>query len=284
VRRLPLLLTLVLLLPAACGGGGDEAAAPPPATRATTESTQTETAGETAPPEPAPGEFTSFGVFFLRDGQVAPVASSVPRTEAVAAAALEALFSGPDAEEAAAGVETEIPQGTKLESVNVSSGVATVDVSPEFDALREAPSMDASLAQITFTLTQFPTIRKVWVAVQGEPVGSQQRPTTRATFPKLVPLILVERPALGENVSSPMRVSGTASVFGATLRVRLQDPDGETIWEDTVTASEGAPGRGTFSVEIPFAEDGPATVVAFSPSARDGSEQHAFAVPVVLAP
>ena len=284
MHRLALPLALTLLLLAGCGGGGDEPASPPPATTATTGSTPTETAAETPPTAPAPGQFTSFGVFFLRGGQVAPVAWSVPKTEAVAAAALEALFSGPDAEEAAAGVETEIPEGTKLESVNVSGGVATVDVSAEFDALREAPSMDASLAQITFTLTQFPTIRKVWVAVQGEPVGSQQRPMTRATFPNLVPLILVERPALGESVSSPMRVSGTASVFEATLRVRLQDPDGKTIWEDTVTASEGAPGRGTFAVEIPFDEDGPASVVAFSPSARDGSEQHAFAVPVVLAP
>lgn len=285
MRRLALPLALVLLALAGCGGGGDEAAAPPgTSSSATTESTPAETGGETLPPPPAPGESTSFGVFFLRNGQVAPVFWAVPTTEAVATAALEALFAGPNPEEAAAGVETAIPDGTELGSIQISGGVAAVDLSPEFDALREPASMNPSLAQITFTLTQFPTIRRVWVAVQGEPVGSQARPMTRATFPKLVPLILVEHPALGEEVSSPMRVSGTASVFEATLRVRLQDPDGKTLWEDTVTASEGAPGRGTFAVDIPFIEEGPATIVAFSPSAKDGSEQHAYAVPVVLAP
>jgi hypothetical protein len=51
-----------------------------------------------------------------------------------------------------------------------------------------------------------------------------------------------------------------------------------------VTASEGAPGRGTFAVEIPFAATGPGKLVAFEPSAHDGSEQHASEVPVVLTP
>jgi Immunoglobulin-like domain of bacterial spore germination/Sporulation and spore germination len=284
VHRLALTLALALLLLAGCGGGGDDAGAPQPATGATTESTESETGSETLPPPPAPGESTSFGVFFLRDGKVAPVYWAVPRTEAVATAALEALFAGPSPEEAAAGVETAIPAGTQLESINVMDGVATVDLSLEFDALREPASLDPSLAQITFPLTQFPTIRRVWVAVLGEPIGSQRRPMTRATFPELVPLILVEHPALGEEVTSPVTVSGTASVFEATLRVRLEDPDGMSLFEDTVTATEGAPGRGSFAIEIPFTEEGPATIVAFSPSAKDGTEQHAFAVPVVLAP
>ena len=272
--RLALLFGLVLLL-AGCGGGGDDEEAA--ATTATSESTQTETV---APPN----ETTSFGVFFLRDGKVAPVYWEVQRTQAVATAALEALFAGPSADEAGVGVETAIPKGTKLMSIEVSGGVATVDVSPEFDALREPDSLNASLAQITYTLTQFPTIRRVWVAVQGEPVGPQERPMTRATNPAYTPLILIERPALGETVTSPVAVGGTASVFEATLRVRLEGPDGSKLWEDTVTASEGAPGRGRFAVGIPFTEEGPGKIVAFAPSAKDGSEQHTFAVEVELAP
>ena len=79
-------------------------------------------------------------------------------------------------------------------------------------------------------------------------------------------------------------MSGTASVFEATLRVRLEGPDGESLWEDTVTASEGAPGRGAFAVEIPFVATGPGKIVAFSPSAKDGTAQHTLEVPVTLAP
>lgn len=280
MRRLALPLALVALLLVGCGGGDDEAAAPPE-TGATTESTPAETGAGTLP---APGESTSFDVFFLRGGKVAPVYWAVPETEAVATAALDALLGGPSAEEADVGVETAIPEGTELMSVQVSDGAATVDLSTEFDALREPASLDASLAQITFTLTQFSTIQKVWVAVLGEPVGSQAEPMTRTTFPDYTPLILIEDPALGEAVSSPVAVSGTASVFEATLRVGLQGPDGDTIREDTVTASEGAPGRGTFAVQIPFSETGPGKIVAFSPSAKDGSPQHTFEVDVVLAP
>jgi hypothetical protein len=234
---------------------------------------------------PAFGEFTSFGIFFLRGGQVAPVYRSVPRTEAVAKAALEALFAGPDPEEAAAGVETQIPEGTKLMSVNVDGGVAT---GGRLGRVRRAP-------RGAVTGRQPGADHLHGHAVPDDPEGlggragrarrlSAEADDPRQPSPKFVPLILVERPALGETVSSPVQVSGTASVFEATLRVRLQDPDGKKLFEDSVTASEGAPGRGTFSIEIPFTEEGPATIVAFSPSARDSSEQHAFTVPVVLAP
>ena len=41
---------------------------------------------------------------------------------------------------------------------------------------------------------------------------------------------------------------------------------------------------GTFAVGIPFAASGEGKVVAFSPSAVDGSAQHTFEVPVILAP
>ena len=47
-----------------------------------------------------------------------------------------------------------------------------------------------------------------------------------------------------------------------------------------MTASEGAPGRGTFSVELHAPSPGPATVAAYSPSAADGSRQHEQDVPV----
>jgi len=279
VRRFVLPLAVALLL-AGCGGGGQTAAPP--------------TTAETAPAPPqvgtAPGietvpqDVTSFGVYFLREGKVAPAYRAVPQTEAVGTAAIEALLAGPTADETSFGLTSTIPAGTKLESLDVKDGVATVDLSPEFEPLREPAELAENLAQITFTLTQFSTIQRVWVAVQGEPIGSQSEPLTRGQMSGLTPAILVEHPAARETVTSPIAVSGTASVFEATLRVRLEGPAGENLWEDTVTASEGAPGRGTFALEIPFTATGEGKIVAFSPSAKDGSEQHAFEVRVVLAP
>jgi germination protein M len=283
VRRFALLLLSLVVLIAGCGG--DETGAP--ATSAETETTPPATTGET---ETIAEDVTSFGVYFFRGEKVAPAYRSVSQTEAVGTAALEALLAGPTADETGLGLTSTIPAGTKLLGLDVNEGVASVDLSPEFEAGGGSLSMMGRLAQLTFTLTQFPTIEGVWVAVQGETVhalGGEgvviNEALTRAHFADLTPLILVEHPAVGETVTSPIPVSGTASVFEATLRIRLEGPDGESLWEDTVTASDGAPGRGTFAVAVPFAATGPGRIVAFSPSAKDGSEQHTFEVEIVFA-
>ena len=52
----------------------------------------------------------------------------------------------------------------------------------------------------------------------------------------------------------------------------------------TVTASEGAPGRGTFSTSLVAPEAGAATIAAYAPSAADGTPQHEQDVPVVVKP
>ena len=279
MRRFALPLAVALLL-AGCGGEG-QTAAPATTVETATAPPQIDTVSGT---ETVPQDVTSFGVYFLREGKVAPAYRTVPQTEAVGTAALEALLAGPTADETSLGLTSTVPVGTELEGLDVKDGIATVDLSPEFGPLRDPVEVAENLAQITFTLTQFSTIQRVWVAVQGEPIGSQAEPLTRGLASGLTPTILVEHPAIGETVTSPIPVSGTASVFEATLRVRLEGPDGEKLWEETVTASEGAPGRGTFAVEIPFTATGPGNIVAFSPSAKDGSEQHTFETPVVLAP
>jgi hypothetical protein len=107
--------------------------------------------------------------------------------------------------------------------------------------------------------------------------GGSKTPTTTVLRP-----IVVERPAADERVSPMFHVSGTASVFEATLVVQTVR-DGQAIERKTVTASEGAPGRGTFDVTM-HATPGRLVVRAFSPSAVDGSPQHEVDVHVVVTP
>jgi hypothetical protein len=275
VRRLGLLLALVLFL-AACG------------------SSETGAPTEPEPPETgttAPEEATAIVVYFMRGETVAPVHREVPQTAAVGTAAVEALLAGPTEAERGLDVSSSVPEGTALLGLDVAGGTATVDLSREFESGGGSLSMLSRLAQLVFTLTQFSTVDRVVLELEGEPVealGGEgvviDHPLTREDFADLTPLILVERPALGETVTSPVRVSGTASVFEATLQVRLIGPAGETLGDEVVTASEGAPGRGTFSVELPFAASGEGVVEAYTLSAADGSEQHNVAVPVRLAP
>jgi hypothetical protein len=184
-------------------------------------------------------------VYELRGGLLRPHVVHVMRTRAVASAALRAL-----------GVEA---------SVSIADGTAHV-------ALPKAS--DARVAAIVFTLTQFPAVERVDVAGRTG--------LTREDFANYVPPILVDHPAPGARVPETFHVSGTASVFEATLVVESVR-DGKRIEHKTVTASEGAPGRGTFDVTM-RATPGPLTLRAFAPSAVDGSPQHEVDVDVEVRP
>ena len=107
--------------------------------------------------------------------------------------------------------------------------------------------------------------------------GGSSTPTTAVLLP-----IVVDRPSPDEHVPPTFRVSGTASVFEATLVVQTLR-DGKTVERKTGTASDGAPGRGTFGVTM-HATPGPLVVRAFSPSAKDGSPQHEVKVRIVVMP
>jgi len=242
-----LLAVLVVLLAAGCGGG--EEAAP------------TDT-GTTAPAT------SEVRVYFLLDGKVWPVRREVEQTEAVATAALAELLSGPTAqEESDLGLTTAIPAGTAVESVSVESGVARVELSGELP--------DEPLAQVVYTVSQFPTVESV--EIQG-------RTLTRADFEDVTPAILVESPLAFEEVGSPLRVTGTANTFEATFNYELTDTDGRIVDEGFVTATSGSGTRGTFDFTtdeftVPF--DGVGALIVFELSAEDGKTRlHLVEIPV----
>lgn len=240
-------------------------------------SAPTSTATPTEPlPPPVPSSTatettalpTPLEVFFLRDGKVAAGRRDVPATQAVGAAALRVLFEGPNAEEREAGLTTAIPAGTELKSLTISNRVATAEVSRELD--RQA------IAQLTYTLTQFPTVRSVNVNGKTE---------SRARLENLTPAILIESPVVGDSITSPLRVSGTANTFEANFTLELRT-GGRRLAREFVTATSGSGTRGTFDVEIPFkvSEETRAEVVAYEPSAKDGSPLYTVRIPIGLLP
>ncbi len=58
---------------------------------------------------------------------VFPVARQVPQTQAVARAALNELFTGPNADEKALGFYTSINSGVQIQSLTIENGVAKAD-------------------------------------------------------------------------------------------------------------------------------------------------------------
>jgi len=251
MKRIALSLFLVVVL-AGCGGAKNS-----------TQTTGTQTATTAA-------GTTTLRVYFLRDAKVGPAGRAVPRTQAVAASALEELLKGPSPAEAGIGLATSIPDGTTLGSVSIAGGVATVDLSPE-------PSTDAAQAQVVYTLTQFPTVDSVRFGSGGEAVG-------RGDFEAETPRILVESPLPFETVASPVRLAGTSDTFEANFEAELVAADGTVLDEHFVTATSGNGTRGTYATTLtyPAGQTGSATVKVWEPSAENGQPLGTVEIPVRL--
>lgn len=83
--------------------------------------------------------------------------------------ALTNLFKKADKEEGP------LPKGVKVLSVKVDKGVATIDLSKEFNGLKEHGSSTESSAQASLrhTLAKFPQVQKMLVLVEGKPFESE---------------------------------------------------------------------------------------------------------------
>jgi hypothetical protein len=183
-------------------------------------------------------------VFQAQGGALHAQTVRVPHTEAVASAALRAL-----------GVAA---------PVSIANGTARVQL---------AEATPTEVAEIVYTLTQYDSVQRVDVA--------SRTGLTRAAVGQFVPPILVESPGSGAHVGSTFRVTGSASVFEATLVVELRQA-GRVIQKQVATASEGAPGRGTFAVSLTAPDAGDYVVAAYAPSAADGTPQHEQDLPVTV--
>jgi hypothetical protein len=93
--------------------------------------------------------------------------ASIPPGSDPRAGALNALLTPPKG----SSEEPPIPRGTKLRSVKVEGGIATVDFTAEFNGLKQHGSTMESLAQKSLrrTLAQFSEIDKMVILVEGKP-------------------------------------------------------------------------------------------------------------------
>src|SRR5690606_35283550 len=141
--------------------------------------------------------------------------------------------------------------------------IATVDLSAEFESGGGSFSVMARLAQVVFTLTQFPTVDTVQFLLEGEPVevfsgeGVILDGPIGRDFEEIQPAIFVESVAAGDAVSSPLTISGTANTFEATFMARIVTDAGDMLTEQVVTATSGTGTRGTFETTLTFEIDAP---------------------------
>ncbi len=265
MRILPVGLMLGLLVAASACGGNDTATTMPPSTLLTTtvpETTPTSgtqpdatvapttTAGSptstppaTAQPSTVPSTVPSttqppttqprtasvnVKVYLLR-GERLSIAHRDVAGPAVLRAALTELLAGPTAAERTDGVHSEIPDGTTLLDVNLAAGLATVDLTADFERGGGTLSMTARVAEVVFTATQFGNVDRVQFWLDGERIdvlGGEglvmTEPWTRAMVDRaFTGGVLIDAPAHGGVVGSPFVVTGEGDVFEAQFPIEV---------------------------------------------------------------
>jgi hypothetical protein len=275
---------------AACGGGGEPSSPATATATAPVSATSSPSPSPSPTPTGSPVGTTKLSVYFLRGEKLGVAERRVPQTKAVAAAAVRELCAGPSAAERAAGLGTAVPAGTAFGGVSISDGVALVDLSSAFENGGGSLSMTARVAQVVYTLTQFPGIKAVAFSLDGAPISTLggegvdvAPPQQRADWVDFEPPIFVEIPGVGAALSSPFVLRGTASVYEGSFLAELRDDSGRRIVRAIVQASQGAPERGDFRKTVAFTTAATkGTLIVYAQSMEDGSRQNEVRIPVTF--
>lgn len=244
---------------------------------------------------PVPVPKTQVLLYFNRGEYVGVAGREIPTDTDLGTrieSTLDELCNGPSEQDLQYGLTgTAIPSGTEVNGVTVDGDLATVDLSESFQSGGGSLSMLLRVAQVVFTVTQFKDVERVAFELDGVPaqaIGGEgvvvSPPVTRADFEGQTPPILVERPVPGQQVKSPIKVSGSSNVFEGQSNVDVKDPDGVIVSQQIITATSGMGTRGTFEASIPYEtpRTGQGSVIFFDISPKDGSTIDLVEIPVVL--
>lgn len=254
-------------------------------------------ASPSASPSASP-ETMVIRAYYVLDGDqgvegLVPTLRVVPKTAAVARAALEALLDPEATLDRYRRLSSAIPSGTKLLGIAIKDGIATVDLSREFESGGGSSSSFYRLGQVVYTLTQFSTVNAVRFEVEGRTVttfGSEgiilEGPQARTDFEDQLPSIFVDRPAFGAAAGNPVRITGNANVFEASFLVAIIDGSGKVLVEQPAMATCGTGCRGTFDVTLRYtvAKAQWGTLRVYFGSAKDGRPEDVRDYPVWLTP
>ncbi len=294
-------LAVILLTCAACGAdtatvvssvpSGSQGASVPPAT--------SEAPGTS---EPAPGSSeqtppanpVEVQTWFTRGESLWYSKSLVEKRPGIGTEAVNALVAGPRQVLRAGGVLTAVPGGTRLLGLDIAGGIATVDMSSEFAAGGGVLSERMRLAQLVYTLTQFPSVQGVRLRLDGKDTTVFSGdgivlpdPMRRSSFADLLPAIVVETPGIGDLVAGPIVVKGTANVFEANVSVEIVSGNGRVLARTFTTATCGTGCRGRYQATLDYTPkrlQDVTLLVHDDDAAGTGTPPHQVALPIILKP
>ena len=266
---------LTLLL-AACSGdapGATPAPDPTPAPAPTDSAVPTDPASTTvvavhlvrsAPTdffiEPVPVRVPAFG-----DAISARVTAAIDALIALAGPADPELF-------------TSVPAGTTLHRVSIDGAVVTIDLSGGIVGSSGSSAQELTFAQqLAHTARVDTTISAIVLLIDGRPItelwGHLDWSRPIEVDPFILSPVTVTTPLADDVVRvGSVTFRGQATVFEANVLVSLLDSAGSALEEGFVTATTGAPERGTWewSVELPTAGDYTVIASESDPSGGEG--------------
>ena len=226
---------------------------------ATPATTQRPASTTTAATE-APAVVSAASPWFLRGttvgaGQALPVESpDKPR------AALDLLFNGRSPADVAAGLTDAIDPNTAILGYHVEGDVAVVDFSRTFETANTRPQV----AQVVYTLTQFPEIKKVRFLIEGDTNGATGVPPIgRNDLGDITPAVLLESPTPGAAPTRSFRANGTVPPAFTEVAWRVE-VGGAPVASGTTpanTAKGASRKRFSAAVDLATAPAGPADLV-----------------------
>lgn len=108
------------------------------------------------------------------DGFVVPVNTKIAWEEGIAKATLRSMVVGSEAEQriAQSNLHGVLPEGTEIRGMAIKDGLCRVDFSKNILNTSSIEQEENMISAITYTLTEFPTINKVELLVEGQALAS----------------------------------------------------------------------------------------------------------------
>ncbi|MBP8691972.1 MAG: GerMN domain-containing protein [Sedimentibacter sp.] len=107
-------------------------------------------------------------------GFVVPVNTKIPWEEGIAKATLRSMVAGSETEKriAQSGLHGVIPEGTEIRGMSIKDGLCRVDFSKNILNTSSLEQEENMISAITYALTEFPTIDRVELLVEGQALSS----------------------------------------------------------------------------------------------------------------
>jgi hypothetical protein len=122
-------------------------------------------------PAPAGRERLVYFVRISEEGEILRTAVNrrIPPSDSPLLDTLQSLLQGPSADEQRRGIRSLIPPGTRVLSVTVQEGTASISLSEDFQYAGQngKEGYEAQMRQIVWTATEFPTVKNVLFLIEG---------------------------------------------------------------------------------------------------------------------